>query len=91
MHIRTLHLKNIRCFEDITLEFKSKEKPEDDPRLNWNVILGENGDGKTTLLQAIAACLTDSTTAGRLLKIDSRVTDEIICNPLCINALRENL
>jgi len=69
MYIKSLHIKNVRCFEDITLNFKFRETLQDDPRLNWNVILGDNGDGKTTLLQAIAACLTDSATAGRLLDI----------------------
>jgi energy-coupling factor transporter ATP-binding protein EcfA2 len=67
MYIESLRLQNVKCFEDIFLEFRTKEQTED-PQSNWNVILGHNGDGKTTLLQSIAAYLMDATTADRLLK-----------------------
>ncbi len=72
MYIRNLRLRNVKCFEDITVSFRFRGV-EDDPQHNWNVILGANGDGKTTLLQSMAACLTDAATAGRLLKTDNWV------------------
>ncbi|MFM7168196.1 MAG: AAA family ATPase [Planctomycetaceae bacterium] len=69
MYIDKLHLKNIRTFVDGTLEFIHPETAFRDPaasddenagRLpgpllpNVNLLLGENGAGKTTVLQAIA-------------------------------------
>ncbi len=72
MYIDYLRLENVKCFEDIELKFQTAQGT-DDLQSNWNVILGNNGDGKTTLLQAIAACLMDTTTAERLLKPDNWV------------------
>jgi hypothetical protein len=69
MYIDKLHLKNIRTFVDDTLEFIHPETEFKDPNLNdeanagrlprprlpnVNLLLGENGAGKTTVLQAIA-------------------------------------
>lgn len=67
MYLRRAHLQNVKCFKDVDLRFMSATETGD-RQSNWNVILGENGDGKTSLLQAIAACLMDATTADRLLK-----------------------
>jgi energy-coupling factor transporter ATP-binding protein EcfA2 len=67
MYLRRAHLQNVKCFEDVDLRFESASETGD-RQSNWNVIIGENGDGKTSLLQAIAACLMDATTADRLLK-----------------------
>lgn len=49
-----LELENIRCFgEKVKLDLRD---PEDDAvPARWTVILGENGTGKTTLLQAFVA------------------------------------
>lgn len=44
MKLQRLHLRNFRCFADLVLEF--------DDRLT--VIIGENGAGKTAILDAIA-------------------------------------
>jgi energy-coupling factor transporter ATP-binding protein EcfA2 len=57
----------VKCFADVELRFQSAAETGD-PQSNWNVILGENGDGKTTLLKGIAACLMDATTADRMLR-----------------------
>ena len=40
MFIKSLELKNFRCFEDIKIEFN----PE------YSVIVGVNGSGKSTIL-----------------------------------------
>ncbi|MDD3353126.1 AAA family ATPase [Zoogloea sp.] len=44
MKLERLHLKNFRCFDDLTLEFGKR----------LTVIIAENGAGKTALLDAIA-------------------------------------
>ncbi len=67
MYLKNARIQNIRCFEDISLSFKAARGPDEDRQLNWNVILGNNGDGKSTLLQFLAACLVDKTTAQLLL------------------------
>jgi predicted ATP-binding protein involved in virulence len=48
MHLKTITLTNYRCFESLELELH--------PRLT--VFVGENGAGKTTILDAIAAGLS---------------------------------
>ena len=44
MRLKSLHLKNFRCFSDLTVNF--------DPKMT--VIIAENGKGKTAVLDAIA-------------------------------------
>jgi len=44
--VRKLHLTNIGPFPDLSLDLQS----------DWNVILGDNGVGKSSILKAIAAC-----------------------------------
>jgi len=56
-------IRNIKCFEEITLDFRN---PDGGIRL-WNVLIGENGTGKTTLLQAIAIALLGEKAASVLL------------------------
>jgi predicted ATP-binding protein involved in virulence len=48
MHLKKIVLRNFRCFEQLELELH--------PRLN--VIVGNNGIGKTTILEALVAGLT---------------------------------
>ena len=52
MYLKTFSIQHVKCFEALTLDFFQDDKPH-----NWNVILGENGTGKSTLLQAIAVTL----------------------------------
>ncbi len=66
MYIDSVSLRDVKCFKDIKLEFQTAARTQDQ-QSNWNVILGDNGDGKTTLLQAIAVCLMDAATAQKLL------------------------
>ncbi len=73
MYIDQVRLRNVKCFEDVTLHFQTAQDDNPDRQQNWNVILGNNGDGKSTLLQAIAACLVDATTAEKLLNLETWV------------------
>ena len=51
MHFRSLRLENVRAFgSSQSLEFVD----EDNAISRWNLILGENGVGKTTLMQALS-------------------------------------
>lgn len=50
MRIEQLYLKNFRGFEEITIDF---------PKKNLAVLIGENGSGKTSILDAIAIKLSD--------------------------------
>jgi len=54
MYLKEIALKNIKCFADFRLEFTRSEG--NDVRL-WTALLGQNGLGKSTLLQAIAVAL----------------------------------
>lgn len=53
MRIDRVHLRNIRCFEDVTLTFQHAAEGDDRSK-NWNVIIGENGEGKSSLMRAVA-------------------------------------
>jgi len=66
MYIERVNLQDVKCFQDIELKFQTAGQTQD-RQSNWNVILGDNGDGKTTLLQAIAVCLMDAATAQKLV------------------------
>lgn len=52
-YIESLRLKNVRCFEDGELNFSIPDSNE--PLSNVTLLVGENGSGKTTVLQAIEA------------------------------------
>jgi energy-coupling factor transporter ATP-binding protein EcfA2 len=54
MRVAKIQLKNIACFEDLSLDFMDGETSEPAP---WVILLGENGAGKSTLLQMIGATL----------------------------------
>jgi len=60
MYIRRLFLKNIRCFDELTLEF-------DQPG-GSAVIVGDNGRGKSTILRSLAMGLCDESSAAALFR-----------------------
>ncbi len=62
MYITKVVLKNVRCFEDATLNLESEEGET----TMWTVVVGDNGDGKTSLLRAIAMGLCDESSAAAL-------------------------
>ncbi|MGJ7538569.1 MULTISPECIES: AAA family ATPase [unclassified Variovorax] len=57
MYIRSLHATNLKRLKDLHLQFTNRDGS---PRM-WTVVIGENGTGKSTVLQAIAL-----TAAGKL-------------------------
>lgn len=63
MFLHKVSLRHIKCFEEITLSFT----PPKGGQGGWYVILGENGTGKSTLLQAIALGLAGRERASTLL------------------------
>jgi len=63
MFLKTLKLKNIRCFQEAEIDF---DLSGGDNR-KWTVLVGENGAGKTTVLQSIALVMAGSDSLGALL------------------------
>lgn len=59
MYLQSVKLSNIRSIDDLTWEL-----PE--PRAGWNVIVGDNGAGKSTFLRAIALALVGPNEAAAL-------------------------
>jgi len=63
VYIKKVTLKNVCCFEDLTLDFN----PHKDSG-HWAVLLGDNSAGKTTVLRSIAMGLCGETSASALLR-----------------------
>ncbi len=63
MWVEELSLENIKCFEKITLKFGNKSSPH-----KWVTLLGENGGGKSTILQALGLLLAGPEGAPQLLR-----------------------
>ena len=63
MKISKLKIQNIKCFKEVEISFET-ETPESK---NWSLIVGDNGQGKTTLLRCIALGLCDASGAAGLI------------------------
>ncbi|MEA3308746.1 MAG: AAA family ATPase [Chloroflexota bacterium] len=68
MYIKSFRVKNLKCFADLEIDFSKRTEDNPDSQSNWNVILGDNGYGKSALLQALAVCLMNTTIADRMAK-----------------------
>ncbi|MEK6700306.1 MAG: AAA family ATPase [Nitrospirota bacterium] len=55
MNIKNVHLKNFRCFESLDIPFEK-----------FTTLVGENGSGKTAVLEAINLALSPSFVAARI-------------------------
>ncbi|MEZ4319470.1 MAG: AAA family ATPase [Myxococcota bacterium] len=53
MYIRRVHIEGFRCIDDLTLEFTGP----DGAASPFVAIIGPNGTGKTSILEALSACL----------------------------------
>jgi predicted ATPase len=58
MKITRLFLKNIRCFDELDLKFDGTS----------SLIIGDNGDGKSTVLRSLAMGLCDQSSAAALFR-----------------------
>ncbi len=65
MYLRHLKIQHIKLFGDFELSFTEGDGPDAPPRM-WTVIIGENGTGKSTLLQAIALASVGQLQVNRL-------------------------
>ncbi|MGL6244767.1 AAA family ATPase [Pseudomonas sp.] len=66
MRLDRLHIQNFRCYEDATFDFQP----------GFNLVVGVNGSGKTSLLQAVAASFVEfanAMTADRTFSINDDV------------------
>ncbi len=63
MKISNLKIKNIKCFKEVNIPFEN----EAGNIKNWSLIVGNNGDGKTTILRCLAFGLCDRSGADALL------------------------
>jgi len=63
MYIRSLHLANLRCFKkaDVTFQYPGRVPRDGEPPVatlpNVTLLLGNNGAGKSTILQGVALAL----------------------------------
>jgi len=71
MWVEEIVLDNIKCFQKQSVMFGSKKE-----RYPWISLLGENGTGKSTILQAIALMLAGPEGASQLLKPSGWLKDE---------------
>jgi energy-coupling factor transporter ATP-binding protein EcfA2 len=69
MYLSSFHAKNLKCFQDVSLSFPQNP---DGSYAGWNVLLGVNGTGKSTLLQAMALTLVGPTVGRELLRLGER-------------------
>lgn len=63
MWVEELSLENIKCFESQILRFGTKQE-----KYKWVTLLGENGGGKSTALQALGLLLAGPEGANQLLR-----------------------
>lgn len=72
MYLKEIQIQNFRCFEDSTLKFKN----------GINLIIGDNGVGKTTILEAavvgLGACFQDISIASSVSIKKEDVRQELI-------------
>lgn len=64
MWIEELNIENIKGFEKISLNFSNKKEP-----VKWITLLGENGGGKSTVLQSIGLLLAGPENVNKLLPV----------------------
>ena len=63
MKILKLRLVNIKCFKEVEIPFESVNGGA----RNWSLLVGDNGQGKTTILRSLAMGLCDDDWAASLL------------------------
>jgi hypothetical protein len=66
MYVRELHVQNVKLLRDVRVSFLRNGQPR-----MWTALIGENGLGKTTLLQAIALAASGRDRANQLGNVPS--------------------
>ncbi|OQY46246.1 MAG: hypothetical protein B6242_08270 [Anaerolineaceae bacterium 4572_78] len=64
MYLKKITIKNVKCFDEIEIDFMQGKNP----RL-WTTLFGKNGLGKSTILQAIAVTLAGPGAMRELLPV----------------------
>lgn len=64
MYLKKIVLKNIKCFKEVTIDFSEGKSVR-----KWTTLFGQNGLGKSTLLQAIGAVLSGPSALRELLPV----------------------
>lgn len=64
MYLRTLSISNMKLIRELQLDFLR----DGEPRM-WTVLVGENGLGKTTILQAIGMLASGVDRANQMAKV----------------------
>lgn len=72
MYLRNLRIHNLKLLKDFPLSFVNEQGK---PRM-WTVIIGENGTGKTSILQAIAMAAAGSLNVNSLIDNVSSLRDK---------------
>jgi hypothetical protein len=69
MRVESITITNIKCFQEQEISFKTDRKVRSDRAklYSWITLLGENGVGKSTILQALALLLAGPEAAKELL------------------------
>jgi predicted ATPase len=62
-YLRRVELSNVKLARDLTISFEAEDGS---PRM-WTCLLGDNGAGKTSVLQAIALAATGAALGGKLV------------------------
>ncbi|MDR1111476.1 MAG: AAA family ATPase [Deltaproteobacteria bacterium] len=81
MRIRSLHIKNYRCFSELNIFFDKQ----------LTVIVGVNGSGKTSILDALSIFLKSLIYSMSLNNFNSNYFPEIHINDLPIHNLYDNI
>jgi hypothetical protein len=74
MHLRSIRLKNIKCFRDLQIDFGEDILKRDLSKRGeivrrWTTLFGRNALGKSTLLQAMGAVLAGPSAMRELLPV----------------------
>ena len=64
LYLSRVQLSNVRCFDELDIALCGSDTEPS----GWNLILGDNATGKSTLLRSIAMGLCDEASAAGLLK-----------------------
>jgi len=67
MKLKSLTLKNIKCYKDLKISFEEMEEAPRTGLRKKTVFLGSNGSGKSTILKSIALLLSGSSALGEII------------------------